>query len=1050
VRRRSSALGPIKWSLNSYPPGGWRSGRNRLQLRSAPVSTLFTAAFVVFLLITALPGALLAQSGRRRPPVPTTETAPPPPPPVTVPESTVVTKQEQIGDISQFGLRNGMTVIVNEMHALPLVTVLAYVKLGRAEGLGLETARALEYALAGATESRPAGGIARDIARLGGLPASSSSVDHTVFALTAPSSGLFDALSIQADMIQHPKLDPDGVARAVQHAALYEGERCGDPTIAGFDHVSRWMSQSGHPHGPAGSSDWTGLINRDRVAEFYSEHYRPENLIVTITGDVTTFETLVQVERLYGQFGAAASQDTAGQKAGEQLGGSSQVSPHTGAGTAANQSAAPASPPPEAMSVPPPPQPELQFEYGQRRDEGGQAVVTVGCLAPGFESEDWPAMYVLSSLLGQGRGSLLSQTLLIEQGVVGHVESNYQISEQDGVLAIQMDLSPGSLDKAESGLFKQVADLLADGPRTDDLARAKSRAELSFQGSVSGYSDRATTLASLAAADRPAALPIDYIDMMRAATADDIKRVARKYLTIDNISVDECVPSSTQVRTLDDQAFRQMVLGWAPPLKQTQAKAKTARTATKSEKPNLSGPQPLRPDEQQEVDIESIQPLPVRDFSTLNGPQAFVREDHSSPVVTIALLFQGGRITEDEGNGGITELTLRSILYGTPKVSATQMAGDLDRLSANVEIINEPDFFGMTMSVLSGNAPAALRLLRDMVEEPAFRDADIERARAEQISALRLAMDKASERARALLFHSLFSGYSYGFPEHGVGESVAKMKPDQVRDWYSQTVKTQYPLIVIVGDTGGSALISEGVAGQFSRRDLSKAFQAKVPKNGPPSELAEARRCPVSIADIGLPGPKAGSDDVPVLDVIATLLSLSWDSLPNGSENQPLVPASVKVWAQPMLAAGAICASLGANAGDESRARGAFLALAQKLASKGVTEADSQSARAVAAFSVVNRLAQPRDRAIEYARAVFTKHEASYVDSYPDRLSKIRSLDVARVLSTYFKSAEVFAGVVRGTSSSPKPQPTPTPPPTAPGGAAISDAPAVASDHHID
>jgi zinc protease len=1035
-------LRPNKWSLNSYPPPRRSSGRSRFQLCGASVSsvpTLFTTAFVVLLLITALPGALLAQSGRRRPPVPTTETAAPPPPPVTVPESTVVTKQEQIGDISRFVLRNGMTVIVNEMHALPQVTVLAYVKLGRVEGLGLDTARALEYALPRATESRPAGAVARDIAKLGGLPASSSSVDHTVFALTVPSSGLFDALSIQADMIQHPRLDPDGVARAVQQAAIYGGERCGDPTIAGFDQVSRWMSQSGQQRGPGSNpSDWTGLgISRDRIAEFYSEHYRPRNLIVTVAGDVTTFETLVQVQRLYGQFGTAASQDTAVQKAAEQPGGLPQVSPHAGTGTPANQSAAPAGPPPQSMSIPPPPLPEPQFEYEERRDEAGQAVVTVGCLAPGFESEDWPAMYVLSSLLGQGRGSLLSQTLLIEQGVVGHVESNYQISEQDGILAMQMHLSPASLDKAESGLFKQVADLLADGPRPEDLARAKSRAELSFQGSVSGYSDRATTLASLAAADRPAALPIDYIDMMRAATPDDIKRVARKYLTIDNISVDECVPSSAQARTLDNQAFRQMVLGWAPALKQTQAKAKTARTATKSEKPNLSGPQPLRPEEQQEVDIESIQPLGVRDFSTLNGPQAFVREDHSSPVVTIALLFQGGRITEDQGNGGITELTLRSILYGTPRVSATQMAGDLDRLSANVQIVNEPDFFGMTMSVLSGNAAAGLRLLRDMVEEPAFRDADIERARAEQISALRLAIDKAGERARDLLFHSLFAGYSYGFPEHGVGESVAKMKPDQVRDWYSHTVKTQYPLIVIVGDTEGSALISEGVAGQFSRRELSKAFQAKVPKNGPPSELTEARRCPVSIADIGLPGPKAGSDDVPVLDVAATLLSLSWNSFPNGSETMPPAPASVKVWIQPMLAAGAVCATLTAGAGDESRARGAFLALAQNLASKGVTEADSQSARAVASFSVVNRLTRPGDRAIEYARAVFTKHEASYVDSYPDRLSKIRSLEVARVLSTYFKSPEVFAGVVRGSSRSPKPQPAPAPPPTAPGSAGI-------------
>ncbi|HEY6332821.1 MAG TPA: insulinase family protein [Blastocatellia bacterium] len=991
--------------------------------------TQLTTLLCALLILPALAGQSIAQSGRRRAPVSSGESAAAPPPaPVMVPETTVVTSQEQVGDISRFVLRNGMSVIINEMHAQPMASVIAYIKLGQLDRGELETARVVEYALPEMTDQNSRGDLARRIAKLGGLPNSTTEGDHTQFAITVPSSGVYDAISLQAGMIQHPKLDGDQVSEAIQRAIIYRGERCGNPSISGSDLAA--AAFAGHQSGvdaPAGS------ITQDGVAAFYAAHYRPENVVIAVAGDAPVFETLVQIERAYGQFGVSSS---AGSGAPKEV----PAPAPSEAGQPGGTAPAPASVPAAAAAAPAQTTTateERGFRYSQNKSEIGQAIITAAWRAPGFQSDDWPAVYVLSALLGRGRGSTLNQTLVLTQGLAGQVESTYRIFEKYGVIAVQVHLNSALVDKAEGALFKQIADVASNGPKAEDLTRAVAYAEWMFERSVSECLDRGTMLAAHEAAGGPALLPIDYIDRIRAVTLQDIKRVAQQYLAIEDLSVNELEPRSVSPRGMDTQGMRQLIAGWAPVLAGPAPKALPALhpikpqsvPAAANQKGNLAfGPPPLKPEEQQEVDSESVEPLPVKDFSTLNGPQAFVREDHSSPVVTIAILFQGGRLQEDLTNGGITALMLRSLEYGTPRLSGGEIASDLEKLGADVELVNNPDFFGVTISVLSANAGAAMKLARTMIEEPAFRDTDIEKARMEQLSAISLASDADLEQSRQLLFGAVFSGYAYSFPTDGLEDVIAKLKPDQLREWYAHTIKTQYPLIAIVGDTEGSALVSEGVAGQYSRRDLTKTIQAKVPRYGPVAERAESRTCPVSITTLGLPGPKPESDEVPVLDVIAALLTTEGGSLPSGSDSLPGAPAELRAWTQPMMTGGVFCIRVVTAAQDEARARSEFLQFVQKLASKGLAEQESLSARAVAAEAFALKMLDQRERAVAYGGAVFTKHEATYIDLYPDRLSKVRSVDVAKALAAYFKASAMYSGAVRGVAS----PATPAPPKTAP------------------
>jgi predicted Zn-dependent peptidase len=275
--------------------------------------------------------------------------------------------------------------------------------------------------------------------------------------------------------------------------------------------------------------------------------------------------------------------------------------------------------------------------------------------------------------------------------------------------------------------------------------------------------NRARSLArSEAAGGGYRAAVIDYRKLIRAVTAEDVQRAAAKYLILSNTTVHELEPPSAAPRTFDSASFAKTVEAWAFGINQP-VDAKSVRRADNA--PAVVA-QAAPVADAELAALESLQPLPLKDFSTLNGTKSFVRENHSLPVVTISILFMGGRVAESDTTVGLTELMLRAMLYGTPRRSRAQVAQELEQLGADVEVIDEADFFGVSLSALSRNAERALRIVRDLIEEPAFRDDDIERARRAQLEAIRRERQSALARSRELMFQSIYPTHPYTFPAH--------------------------------------------------------------------------------------------------------------------------------------------------------------------------------------------------------------------------------------------------------------------------------------------
>ncbi|MFL6277908.1 MAG: M16 family metallopeptidase [Blastocatellia bacterium] len=999
----------------------------------------------ITLILTSLAGLAAAQSGRTRPRVPTTPgTSTTPAEPVKIPAAAVVVKQEQAGSASRFVLQNGITVIIKELHSAPLVALEASFTAGAGQEPETETgiARLLQRCVLKGTPLRPK--ALEELRAVGGILDTGLSYATADYSVTAPASKMAEALSIQSDLLINPALDGDAMRREIPLVIAEEKWRAGlllddgrsstgttfsnQPYSLISDGASATalarlinLAYTGTPAGFDRTADVEALrtLTRDQLLEFYRAHYRPERLTLTVVGDIITFNALIEIQKLYGLFTPAAAPPA---KTATPTLQAKNPAPHPSNHPAPQPTASDTRP---APTTPPPSEGEPgKLRYKEERGDINQTLVTVGFRVPGASAPERPALELLAAMLGQGRASRLRRSLLDSQMLVTWVAANYLPVADDGLLAIQMQVASDAkgaplLDRAEALLLQELDQTRREVPGEGEMARARAVAEKQLLNRSESYSSRAARFAELEAAKLSLRDTNDYRARLRAVRAEEVQHLAARYLTTANMALHEYEPISAAPRTFDATSFATTVATWVSGLAQAPEAIKPRAADAASALAVIT--QGAESTAEQQAMSESLLPLAVKDYSTLNGPRAFVREDHSLPLVTVALLFQGGRVIEDEATSGTTELMLRSMLMGTPRRLAPQLANEWDQLGAEIGIVNEPDFFGYLLSVPSRNADRALKLLRDVIEEPAFRDTDIQPARLAQMGAQRSLRDTAEAQARELLRQAMWAGHAYGLPSHGREAVVVKATSEELRALHERAVKQQLPQAFIVGDTNGSSLVASQLAEGFRRRELEKALQVKVPQ-AQPAERAESRRREQASIAAGFSGPKADSKDLPAIELLKAAMNGEGGRLLQELRDRQGLALAAAFDYDAQFVAGSLYAQLVSDAASEAKARAALLAELTRLAREGLTKEEAIRARLVAETISLARLQQSSERALEYARAAIYLRQPAEVDTLAAQLEKITSDDARRAASAYLKPPTAF-GILHGMAAPTAKQP---------------------------
>lgn len=204
--------------------------------------------------------------------------------------------------ITQVTLKNGMKVMLKEIHTAPIISSWIWYRVGsRDEPTGKTgVSHWTEHMQFKGTKKFPANVLDKAISREGGRWNASTSRDSTRYFETMPADKIDLALRLEADRMKNSIFDEKEVA---SERTVIISEREGlenEPTFRLSEAVQQTAFHV-HPYHHEIIGDMADLrtITRDDLYEHYRTYYVPNNSILTIAGDFQTKTMLKRIKELF-------------------------------------------------------------------------------------------------------------------------------------------------------------------------------------------------------------------------------------------------------------------------------------------------------------------------------------------------------------------------------------------------------------------------------------------------------------------------------------------------------------------------------------------------------------------------------------------------------------------------------------------------------------------------------------------------------------------------------------------------------------------------------
>jgi zinc protease len=205
--------------------------------------------------------------------------------------------------ITQVTLKNGMKVMLKEIHTAPIISSWVWYRVGsRDESTGKTgVSHWTEHMQFKGTKEFPANILDKAISREGGRWNASTSHDSTRYYETMPADKIDLALRLESDRMKNSTFDVKEVA---SERTVIISEREGHENEPMF-RLTESVQQTAfrvHPYHHEIIGDMADLhtITRDDLYDHYRRYYIPNNAVLALAGDFETKTMLKRIKELFG------------------------------------------------------------------------------------------------------------------------------------------------------------------------------------------------------------------------------------------------------------------------------------------------------------------------------------------------------------------------------------------------------------------------------------------------------------------------------------------------------------------------------------------------------------------------------------------------------------------------------------------------------------------------------------------------------------------------------------------------------------------------------
>jgi len=188
------------------------------------------------------------------------------------------------------------------------------------------------------------------------------------------------------------------------------------------------------------------------------------------------------------------------------------------------------------------------------------------------------------------------------------------------------------------------------------------------------------------------------------------------------------------------------------------------------------------------------------DTQTLkNGLKILWLPDPSLPYISMDLMINSGSSQDPKGKDGLAAFTASMLNKGTVKRSATQISEDLEQIGTSFDTAVEPDYTMVSSSALSFHKDEMLKQFGEILLQPSFTNAEIERNRKNVLAGLQKLADHPEEFSEYLMPTFLYGQHPYGHSPMGTTKTVRGLRRSDMQKFYGANYDPSHSVISIVG-----------------------------------------------------------------------------------------------------------------------------------------------------------------------------------------------------------------------------------------------------------
>jgi len=741
------------------------------------------------------------------------------------------------GGVTKYELENGLTVILEENHASPVVSVNVWVETGSAcemEGeYGL--AHVHEHMLFKGTEKRDVGEIARVIESSGGDINAFTLFDETVYYVVIASRFMDTALDVLSDAMQNSTFDPGELEKELE--VVVEEIRRGKDSPARI--LSEKMFDTAfaeHPYGRPviGSIDSVRSFTREGILAFYKKWYSPENMVLVVVGDFDPANVEQKIEETFGKLRKKALAECAVEEEPEQKGMRTFVIDK--------------------------PIREGYFSFAYH--------------IPNASDKDTPVMDVLSNILGGGESSRLYRNIKEEKGIVNNIYAYSFTPKYEGILAVGGTIDPAKSKEALEQVMAELNRLKYEPVSAEELERVKVNIESDAVYTKETMQGQAQKLGFYEVETGDYRFENEYLEGIRNVSAKDIMEAARKYINNDNLTAGYLLPTG-QVTITDAEIKEIAAKSSAEAEKETAVKSGNTGEELLEEVIEVDS-EPTDPEAQQRAsDSEASLPI-VQKYVLKNGIQVLIKENASVPLFAARAAFLGGVRYEDESTNGVSNFVSRMLTRGTETRTAQDIAEQIESIAGDVSGFSGRNSFGVTVESLSKNFPEAFEIFSDVLLHPSFDAQEIERARREILAEINRQGDDLLKTTVNLFLETLYSEHPYKYNTLGTVETVSDFNGSDLASFYEKYVRPENMVITVVGDVNEEEVLAL-VKEKFGGMERGKSPAPEIAAEPAPTEIKTKVDTKPDKAQthtiMGFQAPTLKDKDQYAFEVLNTILS---------------------------------------------------------------------------------------------------------------------------------------------------------------------------------